>query len=76
MLFSDIIAAYRGLHNNTQIHSLYKIRGVLWPQHENKQMSLHSGGVQMETLPNVTRMENISFQFDRNSDGTREIASV
>ena len=52
------------------------MRGFLWLQHENEQMSLHFGGVQMETLPNGTRMKNISFQFDGNSDGTRDIKSV
>ena len=30
----------------------------------------------MEDLPNGTRMKIISFQFDGNSDETREITSV
>jgi hypothetical protein len=76
MLFSDIIAIYFELHNNTQIYSLYKMRGVLWLQHGNKHMSLHFWGVQMQNLPNGAHMKNTSFQFDDNGDGTREIRTV
>jgi hypothetical protein len=52
------------------------MRGVLWLQHGNKQMSLHFWGVQMKTLLNGTRMKNTSSQFDGKSDETKEISSV